>query len=83
MNALKIIGHSPWTEIETNHIKGFHKIKDKDSIRVARPEPHPMSPELPVVAFDFHDGQTMVGYKQECVFHIIWFDRDFSLYPHG
>ncbi len=82
MNALKVLGQKAWTEIETNHIKGFHKIKNKDSIRTSRPEPIPMSPELPVIAFDFHDGQTMVGYRSGCVFHIVWFDRDFSLYHH-
>ena len=83
MNTLKILGQSSWNVIESNHIEGCHKIRNKDSIRVARPEPSPMSPELPVLAFDYHDGQTVVGYRRECVFHIIWFDRDFSLYPHG
>lgn len=83
LNALKTLSQHTWVEIEANHIKGFHKIKNKDSIRVARPEPDPMPPDLPIIAFDYHNTQTMVGYRRECVFHIIWFDRDFSLYDHG
>lgn len=83
MNTMKILGQSLWQDIESNHIKSCHIIKNKDSIHVARPEPSPMSPELPIIAFEFGENKKMVGYRRDCVFHIIWFDRDFSLYPHG
>ena len=83
MNTMRILSQFSWQYIESNHVKGCHIIKNKDSISVTKPEPSPMSPELPVIAFEFGDNKKMVGYRRECVFHIIWLDRDFSLYPHG
>ena len=83
LNSMRILSQSSWQEIESRHIEGFHKIKDKDSISATKPEPDPMSPELPIFAFEFGENKKIVGYRRGCVFHIIWFDRDFSLYPHG
>lgn len=83
MNTMRILSQFSWQYIESNHVKGCHIIKDKDSISVTKPEPAPMSPDLPIIAFEFGKDKKMVGYRRECVFHIIWLDRDFSLYPHG
>ena len=34
-------------------------------------------------AFRFHGKAPMVGYKSGEVFHVLWFDPDFTLYNHG
>jgi hypothetical protein len=35
------------------------------------------------LAFRFSGKKPMVGYRQGAMFHILWLDHDFSLYPHG
>jgi len=34
------------------------------------------------IAFRFNGKKSMVGYKVNNVFYVLWFDHDFSLYDH-
>jgi hypothetical protein len=63
-------------------MQGYEKIVNKKSINngylpVTIPE------DASIIAFHFHSKKPMVGYRDRCIFHIYWFDRDFTLYDHG
>ncbi|WP_439258024.1 hypothetical protein [Lonepinella sp. BR2271] len=38
---------------------------------------------ITLIAFRFSGKKPMVGYRENQIFHILWLDRDFSLYDHG
>lgn len=50
---------------------------------IRRPIPAQISEEVAILAFRFSGLKTMVGYRQGQMFHVVWFDRDFTLYDHG
>ena len=35
------------------------------------------------IALRFSEKKAMVGFRDKNIFHIVWFDRDFTLYNHG
>jgi hypothetical protein len=59
---------------------GCEKIA-RDAIR--RPIPPGVTEDVTFLAFRFHGMKPMVGYRVNEMFHIIWFDRDFTLYDHS
>ncbi len=74
------LGQLPWKEIfrADRHGCGFEKI-DPENIR--RPIPTAVEGRN-IIAFRFHGKAPMVGFKDGKVFHVVWLDRDFSLYKH-
>ena len=72
-----------WREIKQmpRHGLGFEKI-DKKSI--SAPMPSFITPDVNhFLSFRFHGKRPMVGYRQNEVFYVLWFDKNFSLYDHG
>jgi hypothetical protein len=45
--------------------------------------PNNVTEDANFIALRFSGKKPMVGYQHEGTFHIIWFDRDFTLYDHG
>ena len=45
--------------------------------------PGHVTPEVPIIAFRFCGKKPMVGYRDNGIFYVIWFDRKYSLYRHG
>jgi len=70
-----------WNELRNapRHGMGCEKISH-DAIH--RPIPAGITEDVTLLAFRFHAKKTMVGYRVKEIFHIIWFDRDFTLYDH-
>lgn len=71
-----------WDQIykTPRHGLGCEKIS-RDAIRCGIP-PHITSDVTSFIAFRFCSHAPMVGYKNQRIFHIIWLDRDFTLYKH-
>jgi hypothetical protein len=42
-----------------------------------------ITPEVTLLALRFSGKHPMVGYREDDIFHILWFDFDFTLYDHG
>ena len=59
---------------------GCEKIEQNE---IKRPIPAYITKDVTLLAFRFHAKKPMVGYRVREMFHIIWFDRDFTLYDHG
>ncbi|MCG7963751.1 MAG: hypothetical protein N0E54_13710 [Candidatus Thiodiazotropha taylori] len=70
-----------WRDIKRSgrHHLGYEKI-NRDSLK--KPVPENVPEDANVIAFRFCDKAPMVGYRDKATFHVIWLDRDFSLYNH-
>lgn len=70
-----------WSQIESSprHGLGFEKIS-RNSIKVAIPS-H-LTEDVNLIAFRFCGMAPMIGYRERAIFHIIWLDRDFTVYKH-
>lgn len=71
-----------WNELTNagRHQLGYEKIA-KSSIKT--PLPRSVAPDVTLIAFRYHSKHPVVGYRSQRTFHILWLDRDFSLYNHG
>jgi hypothetical protein len=70
-----------WNEIIQADRHGFGREKiAKDAL--PNP-PNNVSEDVSFIALRFSGKKPMVGYQQEETFHIVWFDRDYTLYDHG
>ena len=70
-----------WAQIRASdrHASGYEQIA-RSSIRGAIPPD--ITEDVSFIAFRFCAKAPMVGYRDGAVFHVIWLDRDFSLYRH-
>ncbi|MBC6472773.1 MAG: hypothetical protein GDA48_08100 [Hormoscilla sp. GM102CHS1] len=70
-----------WSEIKSQprHGLGYEKIS-REAIRSSIPGQ--ITDDVNFIAFRFCGKAPMVGYRDRSVFYIIWFDRNFTLYPH-
>ena len=81
-NTIRILSTSSWNEIITNRIKDYEKITEKKKINKGN-LPSSIPKDAPIIGFRFCGKKRMVGYRSNCIFHIIWFDIKFKLYDHG
>lgn len=75
------LGKIPWRELRQagRHGMGYEKIHT-NSLKVGIPKN--ITPDVNFIAFRFSGKAPMVGYRDRAVFHIIWIDRNFTLYKH-
>jgi len=83
--ALKLskIGQLTWQELKTSPKHGLgYEFIDKSSIN--GDNVNGLSDDVKLIAFRFWAKAPMVGYRcSNGAFHILWLDKDFSLYNHG
>ncbi|WP_332420243.1 hypothetical protein [Vibrio metschnikovii] len=75
--------NNTWREIKQmpRHGLGFEKIDRKS---ISAPIPNFITPDVDhFLSFRFHGKRPMVGYRQNDVFYVLWFDNNFTLYDHG
>lgn len=72
-----------WDDVKMASKDGFgtEKISQK-SIKGAAIPSHITKDEI-LYALRFDGKKPMVGYKRAFVFHVVYLDRDFTLYDHG
>lgn len=82
VDQLRILSSLTWAEIRQNgrHATGSEKIK-RNSIK--RPVPIHIKEDATFIALRFSGKKSMVGYRENEIFHVIWLDRNFTLYNHG
>ena len=59
------------------HGLGYEKIA---KVNVAIPDSVPADASM--IAFRFDGMKAMVGYRDRNIFHVLWLDRDFTVYDH-
>jgi hypothetical protein len=80
--TIRNLSQLTWNELRSTPHRGLGCEKiNRDAIR--RPIPQSVTEDVTFLAFRFHGKKAMVGYRVDETFHIVWFDRDFSLYDHG
>lgn len=82
-DTMRKLSELTWTRIasEPKHGLGYEKIP-KGILKGKVPKN--ISPDvMKFVVFRFHTQAAMVGYRDNNIFHVIWFDRNFTLYDHG
>lgn len=61
------------------HGLGWEKI---ERYSFYKPIPDLITPDVRLIAFRFCGEAAMVGFRKDRIFHIVWLDRDFTLYRH-
>ena len=83
--ALKLskIGQLTWQELKTSYKHGLgYEFIDQGSIK--GDNIINLTDDVKLIAFRFWKKAPMVGYRcSNGAFHILWLDKDFSLYNHG
>lgn len=79
--TLRRLSFMTWAQIRNapRHGLGTEKIA-RESLRA--PVPEGITEDVVFLAIRFHGKAPMVGYRSGQVFHIVWLDRAFTLYPH-
>lgn len=81
-DTLHQLSQRTWVELkQINRHKAGFEIIDRKKIRSGIPDF--VTPDTNLIAFRFSGLKSMVGYRLRSVFHILWLDRDFTLYDHG
>jgi hypothetical protein len=71
-----------WAEIRSTHNKYGLGYEHIDAKTIYAEIPGDIKGEVTFLAFRFYKTAPMVGYRERRIFHIIWLDRDFTLYKH-
>lgn len=84
IETLHKLSQFTWQELRNSnrHGLGTEKI-EHSSIKGCSVPDFIIEQNIPLLAFRFHGKKPMVGYRENQVYHILWLDRDFSLYNHG
>lgn len=81
-DTLHKLSRMTWAEIaHGDRHKSGYEILPQNKIKAHIPE-H-ITPDVNLLAFRFHSKRPMVGYRDGRTFHVLFLDRDFSLYDHG
>lgn len=78
---LEVLSKLTWKEIRNapRHGLGTEKI-NRSAIKA--PIPEAITEDVEFLALRFSGKKAMVGFRNNDVFHVVWLDRDFSLYDH-
>lgn len=82
LNKIVLLSTLRWQEIQTSgrHGLGSEKIA-VGSIKASRPAF--LTPDVDfLLALRFNGRKPMVGHRNKFIFHILYFDRNFTLYDH-
>ncbi|MBP0018742.1 MAG: hypothetical protein J7647_14500 [Cyanobacteria bacterium SBLK] len=81
IDTLDRLSQLSWRELRQapRHGLGYEKIS-RDDINVSIPKF--ITEDVNFIAFRFCGKAPMVGYRDGEILHLIWLDRDFSLYDH-
>jgi len=81
VNALRKLSKLTWGQIRSapRHGLGSEKI-NRGSLKTTPP---PVGEDVTFIAIRFSGIKPMIGYQEDRIFHIIWFDRDYNVYDHG
>jgi hypothetical protein len=79
---MRLLSQLTWAEIKCapRHGLGFEKISQS---AISAGLPSHITADVVLIAFRFSGKAPMVGYREKRIFHVLWFDRDFTLYDHG
>lgn len=72
----------PWGQIKQVHRHGCGCEQIQRSSIKGVSIPKFITPDITLLAFRFYGKAPMIGFRSERIFHIVWLDRDFTVYKH-
>ncbi|OOF53560.1 hypothetical protein [Rodentibacter trehalosifermentans] len=84
VETLHKLSQFTWQELRNNprHGLGTEKIEHL-AIKGCKVPDFIKEQNISLIAFRFNGKSPMVGYRENQIFHILWLDRNFTLYDHG
>lgn len=81
INQIRLLSQMTWLQIKgaPRHGAGSETIARSSIMRAI---PSHVTDDVTFLALRFDGKKAMVGYRIGRIFHIIWLDRDFTLYSH-
>lgn len=81
---LRELSQLTWAQLRQadRHGMGYEQI-NRDSLKV--PIPSRITDDVKFIAFRFDGKKPIIGYRDKDdkrIFHIVWVDRSFKVYPH-
>jgi hypothetical protein len=83
LDTLQFLSKKTWQQIHMAHRHDFGVEKIKQAAIKGGAIPAHLSKDEIFYALRFDKKKPMVGFKSSFVFHIVYLDRDFTLYNHG
>lgn len=81
VDTMRALSKMTWNEIRSAHRHGLGS--EKIERRIIRASiPSNITHDATFIAIRFHNNAPMVGFRTDNIFHIVWFDRNFTLYDH-
>jgi len=82
VNTLRKLSKLTWNQIRTSqrHGLGSEKIYRRAFLVTIPPK---IGLDVTFIAIRFSGLKPMVGFQDERIFHIVWFDKDLNVYEHG
>jgi len=79
VHQIHLLSQQRWIDLKLAPKQGigYEKIT---ALNISRPQN--IQEDAKFIAFRFHGKKAMVGYRDLRIFHIVWIDRDFSVYKH-
>lgn len=82
VGRLYVLGNMTWAQINQSGRHGLGtEIIPRGNIKAVLPKA--VTDDVNLLAFRYNGKKPMVGYREDRVFHVLYVDHDFSLYPHG
>lgn len=83
VNSINSYSHKNWNEIQSTHkhINGGMETIKQDAIKVKIP--NFIKEDTKLIVLRFGKKIPMVGFRDNSIFHVVWFDPKFQLYNHG
>ncbi|WP_051918947.1 hypothetical protein [Basilea psittacipulmonis] len=83
LETLHKLSQRTWQELRNSNRHGLGTEKIAYTAIKGCPVPDfIVEQNIPLLAFRFHEKKPMVGYRENQIFHILWLDRNFTLYKH-
>jgi len=82
VDTMRILSSLEWNLIYSSKRHQYGK-EIIPRYRFKVPIPFCISEDENIIAIRFHDNAPMVGVRRDDIFHIVWFDRNFTVYDHG
>lgn len=87
IDTIRLLSKHTWQQLKSSprHGIGYEKIEFGAIIgqNTLKKKKEIENQGYKLIAFRFHDKAPIVGYRDGRIFHLVWIDRDFSLYNHG
>ncbi|MHB8327846.1 MAG: hypothetical protein ACYDB5_10515 [bacterium] len=79
LRTIHILSQLTWEVLKQNnrHSLGYEKIAEVNCSL-----PPQITDDVKLIAFRFYNKAPMVGFRENQIFHIIFFDRNYKLYNH-